>query len=116
MRRWHIEQGPTGTTTNSAGRLVRVPDGIIIASNNNLSPLITALTNSDSTGTESISGYGSTPYVGFRFRANGSLDNTVTAAKGYLTIKAANDTEEVPKNYFTIQLNPLTGKALIFRP
>lgn len=116
MRRWYIEQGTNGPVTNSVGRLIKIPEGIIIASNNNLSPLITAMTNSVSTGTESIAGYGSASYVGFRFRANGSLDNTVTAANGYLTIKAANDTDETPKNYFTIQLNPLTGKALIFRP
>jgi uncharacterized protein (TIGR02596 family) len=110
---WRIDQGPTGPTTNAIGRLVQIPEGIIIATNNSLSPLITT---PSFTGTTNLPGYGPTPYAGFRFRANGSLESTVTAARGYLTLAPASDTNETPVNYFTIQLNPLTGKTLIFRP
>jgi len=107
---WRIEQTPTGPVTNSSSRVTVLPDGIVMASNS-LSPLITA----SSGGTETHAVYGTMAYKAFRFRADGSLETSV-GTNNYVTLQNASDTGNPPANYYTIQINPLTGKSGVFRP
>lgn len=106
---WRVEQTGTGTNNIAVNRMITLPDGIVINSTTNLSPLLTA--------DGSLSGASNVPpYRGFRFRANGATDSSVTAANGYLTLQQANAQGNPPKNYYTVQINPMTGKVIAFRP
>jgi len=111
MQLWRVEQTPTGPVTNASSRVSVMPEGIVMASNN-LSPLIMA---SPLSGSATLPAYGATPYRAFRFRANGALETGV-GINNYVTLVNATDTGNPPANYYTIQINPLTGKASVFRP
>ena len=110
LQLWLIEQTPAGPATNMFGRVKVIPDGILMSTN--LSPLITASPLNSSVTLPSL---GPTPYRGFRFRASGSLENSV-GDQNYVTLVNALDLGSPPKNYYTIQINPLTGKASVYRP
>ena len=54
-------------------------------------------------------------FVGFRFLPNGSAN--LTDDKWFLTLHRTDELGvEVPKNFFTIQIDPLLGQIQIFRP
>lgn len=108
---FRIEQTPTGPVTNASSRISVVPEGIVMASNS-LSPLITS---SPASGTVHLPTYGATVFRAFRFRGNGSLETSV-GTNNYVTLYNAIDKASPPANYYTIQINPLTGKASVFRP
>jgi len=106
---WRVEQTDVGTNNIAVNHMITLPEGIVINPATNLSPLLTA--------DGSLNGTGNVPqYKGFRFRANGATDSTVTAANGYVTLQQANAQGNPPKNYYTVQINPVTGKVLAFRP
>jgi uncharacterized protein (TIGR02596 family) len=75
-------------------------------------------------GTQKIpsAGSGDYPYRSFRFTGNGSTDlalNGPGSDTWFLTVRRATDaaTAETPsKNYYVIQLDPLTGETKVFRP
>jgi uncharacterized protein (TIGR02596 family) len=109
---WRIEQTPTGPVTNSFSRVTVIPDGIVMASNSP-SGLIS---DSPLSNSVTLPGYGANiQYRGFRFRANGSLEMGV-GANNYVTLYNASDAGKTTTNYYTIQINTLTGKASVFRP
>jgi len=112
VRRWRVDQTPTGPVTNASSRLIVIPEGIVMATKNDLSPLVTSNTV---TGTETHPSYGSVKYSSFRFRGNGSLKTSVDT-NTYVTLVNAPDSEARPANFYTLQINPLTGKVSIFRP
>jgi len=62
-------------------------------------------------------GYG---YIDFRFLPNGATNLPLTSPTGasnnyYVTI-AASTQAAAPKNFYTIQVDPLTGKVTFYRP
>jgi hypothetical protein len=91
-----------------------IRENVVISPDASLSPLLTAEPNVS--GTATVPGHGSIAYCGFRFRANGSTDNAVTEANSFLTLQNAKTLGTTPVNYYTIQVNPVTGKTTIFRP
>lgn len=58
------------------------------------------------------------PYVGFRFRPDGSTDLSFTASDGwFLTVKDTRPSDDaIPKNFYTIRVDPHTGRTRVFRP
>lgn len=55
-------------------------------------------------------------YISFRFKPDGS---TTLASPLYLTLHSANTPTSVtvpPRNFFTIQIDPITGRTQTFRP
>ena len=109
---WRIKQTPSGPITSVFSRVVWIPEGIRMTTNSNLSPLIT---ESLRKGSVTLPTYGATPYSGFRFRANGSLESSV-GDNNFVTLVNSIDSGNLPANYYTIQINPLTGKTSVFRP
>lgn len=107
-----VDQTPNGPVTNTASRLQLIPEGIIISANPALSPLLTA----GATGTTNLASYGSVQYASFRVRANGSLEGSITSANNFLTLQSANAAGSPPVNYYTVQVDALTGKVSIYRP
>lgn len=108
---WLVDE--SGTPQGPLGKIQKLPESIIIASNT-LSPLLTADTNVS--GTTNFGALGSCAYGGFRVRASGSLPSAVTPANNFLTVQLARDTDIPPKNYYTVRVNPITGRVTIHRP
>ena len=115
---WRVEESASGPVTNAFGRMVLLPEGVLINPANTLSPLLTVPPAAGgSSGNTNLPTYGNASYTGFRIRANGTLDNAV-AANNFLTLQNANPppSADVPDNYYTLQVNPITGKVLSYRP
>lgn len=104
----------TETSTNPISRVVKLPEGIVISSATQLSPLLTA--DGSVMNTANFSGIGTCAYTGFRIRANGQLSSTVTGSNNFLTIASAKDAGAPPLNYYTVRVNPVTGRVAIYRP
>jgi uncharacterized protein (TIGR02596 family) len=73
-----------------------------------------------STTNETLPGFGSSPYVYFRLRPDGSTDLDASAAsKWFLTLVNLRETASstnLPPNFATIQIDPVTGRPKLFRP
>ena len=111
LRIVRIETTPNGPVTNAVGRLVTLPDSVVISTTNNLSPLITEAVAQN----ETLASYGSVPYRAFRFRPHGGLEVGV-GSNNFVTVVNRQDTASPPTTFYTIQLNPLSGKATVYRP
>ena len=110
---WRIDQNDSGATTYAVTKLALLPDGVMISTDPKLSPLLTA--NASLSGTASLANYGSVPFAGFSFRPNGSTDYSISTANNILTVQNVSGGPS-PKNYFTLQVNPIEGNVSIFRP
>jgi len=109
---WRVDDSPTGPVTRQVSRLWRLPEPMVISIKGGLSPLLTASTLS---GTTTIAGNTGVAYKAFRFRANGSLDSDI-GTNNYVTVQDGLLQGDPPPNYFTVQVNPITGKISIIRP
>jgi uncharacterized protein (TIGR02596 family) len=100
------------TVPTRIGRIERLPDRIIISSNMALSPLL----GSNNLGTADFGAMGVRNYRGFRVRAGGSLDASVTTNNNFLTVHSVNDSNTPPDNFYAIRVNPITGRVTVHRP
>ena len=90
------------------GRLSHLPGGIQISTNTTLSS-----TTLSANSTEPLPGFGSSTYVAFRFRPNGGTDLSTNVT---WTLVSDRGRGAPPPNFATIQLDPRTGRARLFRP
>jgi uncharacterized protein (TIGR02596 family) len=118
-----------GSQTNAVTKVVFLPANIIITNSDTLSSLLPS-TPSDPPYAVSGSAAGnplgpysppSYSYMDFHFRANGSTDlNPDSASTWFVTLVNEHDSSSgangLPANFFTIQVDPLTGRARSFRP
>lgn len=102
-----------GNAPAPLGRLVKLPEGVVIATNE-LSPLLFA--EPDLAGATNFPSAGSRPYQAFRIRAGGRPSSAITSANNYLTVQLARDTGVPPANFYAVRLDPLTGRLSIHRP
>ena len=100
--------------TGPIARIEQLPDRVIVSSDTKLSPLL--YTSATLSGTDAFGGLGTRAYIGFRIRADGTLDAPISLANNFLTLQSANDTKKLPDNYFTVRVNPVTGQVTIHRP
>jgi uncharacterized protein (TIGR02596 family) len=107
-----IEQTSSGKVMVAVSKVAQLPDNVIISESSTLSPMLTAGT----TGTTNLANFGSVQYSAFRFRANGSLEGGFGAANNILTLQMATAQGNPPSNYYTIQVNALTGRVSVYRP
>lgn len=114
MQMFRVEQTAAGRTLIPLSRVIPLNDGVMISSNASLSPLLTA--DSAIQGSTNIPGYGPATYAGFRYRPNGTVSGTVTGTNNFLTLQNTRATGNPPANYYTVQVNPMTGKVIVFRP
>lgn len=112
MQLWKLEQTANGPATNTSSRVTLLPDGVVIAINDSLSPLVS---DSPHSGTVNLAAYGSTPYKSFRFRPNGATEIAV-GDSNFLTLVPSSDSTTRPANFYTLQVDSLTGKAKVIRP
>ncbi|XHR31182.1 MAG: Verru_Chthon cassette protein D [Chthoniobacteraceae bacterium] len=97
--------------TRALGRILRLPEGVVISPVAALSPMLSL-----NTGTVALQAYGAVPCAGFRFRANGFTESALTTSNNFVTLHYATASGNPPPNYYTVQVNPLTGKTTVFRP
>ena len=114
MQLWMTDE--TGTNSTPLGKLQKLPEGVLIASNDVLSPLLKA--DSSVGGVMTILSQSTAQhYVGFLIRSSGALSSAITTDNNFLTIVAARDADKTPpKNYYAVQVNPVTGRVTIQRP
>lgn len=113
---WRIDEGTNGPTTNPITRMMRLPEGTVINPNASVSPLLSPSTGNIS-GTTNVPSYGTVPYTGFRIRANGMMDLAI-GKNNFITVQKAEPapTGATPDNYYTLQVDLITGKVISYRP
>jgi uncharacterized protein (TIGR02596 family) len=100
------------------GKPMALPDGVALLDDQKLSPLLTWMTPGDvpQDGSRWTGG----TYKAVKLRTSGALElpQAATPTRLYLTIAAdrAWAAGRVPPNYATLQLNPETGRPLLYRP
>lgn len=114
---WSVKETVGGAVESPASKLHRLPPTVAISGNPTLSPILTADTTL--AGSTNVSEYSNVVFAGFRIRADGSLDESITAKENYLLlhrsgIQATSST--LPDNYCAFQINPLTGAVQEYRP
>jgi len=123
MQLWSVNMDPTkpAPVKSQLTDFRVLPNAIMISDNSQLSPLLTS--DAQLSGTVSVGSYKNLPWKGFRIRSNGQLSPTITtgsAGTNYLTVVRQTDTplsgRLVPANYFLLQVNPVTGAVMTYRP
>jgi len=112
------------TGTNPIGKPRVFPFGVIIGTNSAISSL-SSLTSANSTASDpKVPGVSSYRYRSFRFRPDGSMNLKTllpTVTNYFLTLYDEKFQSQIsgnnpPPNFATIQLEPSTGAATLYRP
>jgi len=107
-----IRQTPTGTQAQAIGAIIRFPHGIVIRDDATFSPLLTA----NAAATRSVPPYGTIACTAFRIRPSGLPEPAVTASNHFLTLQNETAPGTPPANYYTVSVNPITGRATTYQP
>lgn len=110
---WKVEEGTNGPVEEPVGKMTVFPQGVIITDTQDLSPLLGA--DGGVSGEVNVPQWGNLEYEGFRFQANGSMQSVATD-KNFVTLQRSSDSGSPPANFYTVQVNPVTGKVGIYRP
>lgn len=98
---WEFD--PENGNATPASRCLVFPDTIVL--NPTLSPLLSSLAAiPDGNGTA------------LRVRPNGRLAGQIANTNNYVTLQLRRDDAAAPANYFTLQINPVTGAISSHRP
>ena len=113
------------TGTNAIGKPRVFPSGVIIGSSATMSSL-SSLTSANSTASDpKVPGVSSYKYRSFRFRPDGSMNLKTllptTVTNYFVTLYDEKFQSQIsgnnpPPNFATIQLEPSTGAATLYRP
>ncbi len=122
-----LADGADPSKAQPLSKLKYLPDNVIVSGDAAFSPLLD-YTNTSRSGlvhsNEALPGVaGTSEYVGFLFRANGGTSlKPVTPPVGnwFFTIHGenvqTNASTGLPDNYFTAQIDPVTGRLRSYRP
>lgn len=120
-----LADGTDATKSQPLSKVKHLPDSVILSDNTTLSSLLDYQNPARSgltQGTEALPS-GSTEYVSFLFRANGGTSlKPIAPPEGnwFVTVTAENvqadGGNELPANYFTAQVDPVTGRTRSYRP
>lgn len=108
------QSGSQPVTETPSGELVDLGESIIVSSNSNLTPFTAGPLLDD--GRKYVQDY-SAKYFAIRFYPDGTTNLPKNISNSYLTLISDTDVEKSPPaNFYTIQVDPYTGKARPFRP
>lgn len=95
-------------------RLTRLADNAVINPSSSLSPLLGHLESSNAV----FGPLGNSPrsYRAIRFRPNGRIKGNFPVREDYLTVQLRRESPDQPVNYFTLQIQSLTGRISVYRP
>lgn len=113
----------------SVGPIVNLPDGVVISAAPSLSPALAGATLDD---TANNAGVTDAKYAAIRFLPDGTCRKVVSGSGGIAVLDFLSlplsfftmleddgrtvDANSLPKNFFTIQTDPYTGKSRSYRP
>lgn len=111
-------QGNTPTDLMPLSQPVVLPEGVSIASNAALSPLLNDPVLATLQDHATFSGRGKLDYRGFRFKAGGRTDLPYNASNAFLTVVATREAGKtsLPNNYCLVQVDPVSGRVKSYRP
>lgn len=99
------------------------PQNIVVNRTANLSTLINVLPEEEDDDGLFPASFARNQYTAFRFNSDGSTNLNPIADNGdtwHLTLQIGNDANSsdanAPKNFYTISIDPFTGKSKVFRP
>lgn len=108
------ESGNQPATETPSGELVDLGESIVIASSSRLTPFAAGPLLED--GRKYVQDY-SAKYFAVRFYPNGTTNLPKNISNSYLTLISDSDVEkDPPANFYTIQVDPYTGKTRPYRP
>jgi uncharacterized protein (TIGR02596 family) len=126
--------GSNAEVATKISECAKLPDGIMISTAANLSPILSGAGIADSPNAAGMTNSGviGATYIAIRFMTDGTCRKVGTSNQGLATLtippppdffmtiveddgKAYSGTA-VPKNFFTIQTDPWTGKSRSYRP
>jgi len=98
-----------------------LPRAVIFAPQTNFSPLLNGGSPGLITGQEALpQATSATPYVGFLFRSSGGTSLSPPDELWYVTLHGETAPKTaatgLPSNYFTIQVDPVTGRVRSYHP
>lgn len=104
------------TDYRPVSRIAWLPDGTLISSVAQMSPLVGSPTIPETNA--EFPGRGSTRYCGFRFRSGGGTDLSFNSSSNFVTVVQDKDAAvtTAPKNYAVIQVDPVNGRIRTYRP
>lgn len=108
---WQISRD--GQTAVPTGRLLKFPDGLML--NSSLSPLLLG-SNVTIEGRTNFPGVGTADYSALRIWPGGRISPPEPRANNYLTLQSRQDSPSSPANFFTVQVDPDSGRITVFRP
>lgn len=114
MQLWRVDETADGQLVKPITALLKLPASVAITPEPELSPLLVADPSLE--GSANFGGQPNVRYRGFRFRAGGLPDQSVKAGTNFVTVRRRSDAAAVPQNYYTVQINPITGRTFIYRP
>jgi uncharacterized protein (TIGR02596 family) len=111
-----VQETADGPKITPLGNLERLPAFIAIEPQAVYSPLLTA--DSALAETTTLPEFGQVRRAGFRYRPSGATGAAVTPERNFITLVRQEHlgSSGVPANYYTVQVEPLTGKVRTFRP
>lgn len=118
--RSYLIEGANSNDWKPLSRIKVLPEPIIISDSSTYSTLLNVGggTSGLATGSENLPGYGLVNYVSFLFRANGGTSLKPVTENWFLTVysERAKKSGQIPANYFTAQIDPVTGRTRSYRP
>lgn len=111
-------QGSTPEEFLPLSQMAVLPEGVAVASNAVLSPLLNDSGLVSIQDSAVFGGRGRLDYRGFRFKAGGRTDLPYNASNAFLTVVAARDAGKsaLPDNYCLVQIDPVSGRVKTYRP
>jgi len=103
----------SGGTLVPITKVLEMPNTMRIVDDPKVSPLL-GLANPGPAGIE-LPPFGEVATKSFRFRPGGALDPQFSSDP-VLTIQSVTESKVPGANFFTLRINPITGKVTIYRP
>lgn len=106
----------------AVSRVVYLPNGFKLlqdVGSTAYSPLVNADTFASYKNTDNLpaGAAAGSYYMAVRFRGTGNPEATLTPTTNYVTVASERETGgATPKNFYTVQIDPLTGRTLGYRP
>jgi uncharacterized protein (TIGR02596 family) len=118
--RSYLIEGLNPSDWKPLSRVKQLPEPIIITDDSSYSSLLDVGGDHKglTSGSEDLPGHGSVDYVSFLLRANGGTSLKPVTEKWFLSLFSEKEqpTSGLPPNYFTAQIDPVTGRTRSYRP
>lgn len=109
---FRVDSDGVTTATNPVTRVIRLADNTIVAEGT-LSPLLSRM---DSVSDLKYGPKDAAEGRQLHFRANGEVSGPAVTSDYLTVLNARDESNSDPSNYYTVQINSITGKVTTYRP